>query len=70
MNHVDATWDYPVPDLKDHVSDNNFLLSDARIQDEEHQYTNWFIRNGRLPFKKSKYADNTYSLEPKGMDDS
>lgn len=57
--HVDTTWDDPVPDLKDHVSYDNFLISDARIQDEEHQYTNWFIRNEDATIQEAPKATST-----------
>lgn len=42
--HVDVTRDDPVPDMKDYVNYEYFLLSDARMQAAEAEKIHWVIR--------------------------
>lgn len=58
--HVDTTWDDPVPDLGNHVSYDSFLVSDARLQDEQHEYSNWVVRDGNTDREAPKATSRKY----------
>ncbi len=58
--HVDVTRDDPIPDMKDYVTYEYFLLSDAKMQADDPEQIHWVIRGENGDEQPPKAGNRQY----------